>query len=91
MANHKSAKKRHIQSEKRRLRNRSVRSSLHTQIKKARTEIETKIAAPNAGEIRLAQTALAIAARKGVLTKKTAARRISRLMQQAHRVQLAAK
>jgi small subunit ribosomal protein S20 len=89
MANHKSAKKRHLQSEKRRLRNRSVRSSLHTQIKKARVELTNKTAAPNAGEILLAQSALAIAARKGVLHKKTAARRISRMMAQAHQIQLA--
>jgi small subunit ribosomal protein S20 len=86
MANHKSAKKRHLQSEKKRTRNRSVKSALATQVKKARVELTNKSAEPNAGEIRLAQQALAVAARKGVITKKTAARRTSRLMQQAHQI-----
>ncbi|MES2503368.1 MAG: 30S ribosomal protein S20 [Myxococcota bacterium] len=73
MANHVSAAKRHIQSEKRRLRNRSVKSALHTQLKKTRLDV-------NPENVRLGQQSLAIAARKGVLHWKTAARRISRLM-----------
>jgi small subunit ribosomal protein S20 len=73
MANHVSAAKRHIQSEKRRLRNRAAKSALHTQIKKTRSEM-----GPEA--VRAGQQALAVAARKGIIHKKTAARRISRLM-----------
>ena len=88
MANHKSAEKRHIQSEKRRARNRSVKSALSTQVKKARAELTSKTAEPNVGEIRSAQQSLAIAARKGVIHKKTAARRTSRLMKQAHQIQV---
>lgn len=80
MANHKSAAKRHLQSEKRRIRNRKVKSALHTQIKKTLVEITNKTAKVNEGEVRLAQSALARAASKGVLHKNTAARRISRLM-----------
>lgn len=80
MANHKSAAKRHLQSEKRRIRNRAVKSALHTQMKKALTELSNKTAKVNEGEIRTAQSVLAKAAAKGVLHKKTAARRISRLM-----------
>lgn len=83
MANHPSAAKRHIQSEKKRARNRSEKSALTTQLKKARAELASKTAKPMAGEIQNAQRALAIAARKGVLNKKTAARRTSRLMSQA--------
>jgi small subunit ribosomal protein S20 len=83
MANHPSAIKRHKQSEKRRLRNRSEKAALATQLKKARSEIEDKKAAPAAGEVRNAVSALGKAASKGILTKKTAARRISRLMKRA--------
>ena len=86
MANHKSAAKRHLQSEKRRIRNRAVKSSLHTQLKKAQVEINNKTAKINVGEIRIAQSALATAAAKGVLHKKTAARRISRLMSKTAKI-----
>lgn len=78
MANHVSAVKRHIQSEKRRLRNRSVKSALHTQLKKTRSDMSPE----NVSE---GQKALAIAARKGILHWKTAARRISRLMKAANK------
>lgn len=84
MANHKSAVKRHRQSEIRRLRNRSLKSSLHTQIKKAHAEIDKGEAKPTAGEVKLAVKALATASSKGVLNKKTASRRISRLMKKAN-------
>lgn len=83
MANHKSAAKRHLQSEKKRIRNRAVKSALHTQMKKALSEIVGKKAKVNEGEVRNAQSALATAASKGVMSKKTASRRISRLMTQA--------
>lgn len=73
MANHVSAAKRHIQSEKRRLQNRTAKSTLHTQIKKTRADMSPE-------SIRLSQQALAVAARKGILHKKAAARRTSRLM-----------
>lgn len=86
MANHKSAAKRHRQSLERRLRNRIIKASLHTQIKKAHVEITAKTAKAGEGEIRAAQSAIATAASKGVLHKKTAARRISRLMKQAAKV-----
>ena len=89
MANHKSAKKRHLQSEKQRVRNRSIKSVLAGKIKKARAAISNKTATPNSDDIRAAQKELAIAARKGVLNKKTAARRTSRLMKQAHQLQSA--
>ena len=80
MANHKSAIKRHLQSEKRRARNRSMRSALHTQLKKARVEISTKQAKGDAGEVKKAVVSLAKAVSKGLFHKKTASRRISRLM-----------
>jgi small subunit ribosomal protein S20 len=83
MASHKSAWKRHLQSEKRRERNRQVKSALKTQVKKARAEVDAGKASPVAGEVKTAVQALAQARSKGVLHKRTAARRISRLMKAA--------
>lgn len=80
MANTKSALKRIRQSEKRRLRNRQVRSETRTYIKRARAQIE-------AGELEEAQKtvaqairALDKAAQKGILHRNNTARRKSRLM-----------
>ncbi len=83
MANHTSAIKRHLQSVKRNLRNRSARAALATQIKKARAEIADKKAQVNEGEVKKAVSLLARSAQKGILPKKTVSRRISRLMKQA--------
>ena len=83
MASHKSAWKRYLQSEKRRTRNRTARSALKTQVKKARAEIETGKSSPVAGEVQSAVAAIQHAASKGVMHKRTAARRVSRLMKAA--------
>jgi small subunit ribosomal protein S20 len=85
MANHASALKRHLQSVKKNARNRAARAALATQVKKARTEINEKKASPNQGEVKNAVSMLASSARKGILRKKTASRRISRLMKQANK------
>lgn len=84
MANHPSALKRHLQSVKKNARNRSARAALATQVKKARLEISDNKAQVNQGEVKNAVSLLARSARKGILHKKTAARRISRLMKQAN-------
>lgn len=84
MANHPSAIKRHLQSVKKNARNRSARAALATQLKKARVEIADKKAVVNQGEVKNAVSLLARSASKGILTKKTAARRISRLMKAAN-------
>ena len=83
MASHKSAWKRHLQSEKRRERNRNVKSALKTQVKKAREEIASGKVSPVAGEVKAAVAAIAKAKSGGVLHWRTAARRMSRLMKQA--------
>ncbi len=82
MANHKSAAKRHLQSEKRRIQNRAARSALRTQIKKARADLQS---GAQTGVTEAVQ-ALAKAGGKGLMHKKTAARRISRLMKAANKV-----
>ncbi|MEM7588876.1 MAG: 30S ribosomal protein S20 [Myxococcota bacterium] len=84
MAHHASAEKAHRQSRKHRMRNRHVKSTVATCVKQARQAIVEKRVQPNEGAVRLAVRQLAHAATKGVLHKRTAARRVSRLMRQAH-------
>lgn len=79
LANTKSAIKRQRQSEKRRMRNRTVRSTARTMIAKARTAIEQHDPT-SAEQVRLAVRTLDVSARKGVIHRNNAARRKSRLM-----------
>jgi small subunit ribosomal protein S20 len=81
MANIKSQIKRNRQNEARRVRNKSINSSLKTSVKKVE-------AASAAGEetdqlMRQAQAKIDTAVSKGVLHKKTAARKKSRLAKRA--------
>ena len=82
MANIKSQIKRNRTNEARRLRNKGVRTSLKTDAKKARAAAAAD--QPEAPELlRTATRQLDRAASKGVLHKRTAARRKSRLARQA--------
>jgi len=82
VANIKSQIKRNAQNEKRRLRNKAVRSELKTRIKRA-TEAAT--AADGEELLRLALRRLDKAVAKGVIHKNQAARRKSRLMARVQR------
>lgn len=78
MANHKSAKKRAKQSQVRRLRNKSVKTTLNNLEKKVLAAQKTE--SENQDEIlRKAQSAIHKAAKKGVIPKKSASRKISKL------------
>ena len=81
MANIKSQIKRNRQNEKRRLRNKSVRSEMKTLVKDARTAAE---AGSDEAEQMLRQALKSIdkAAQKGVIHKNQAARRKSRLVKE---------
>lgn len=84
MANHPSAEKRNRQRITRTVRNRAIKSSLRTTLKKARSAVAT--GEKTAGDlVLLAEKALARAASKGVLTKRTAARVTSRIAASAHK------
>ena len=79
MANHKSAIKRHRQNLKRKARNRSVKATIRSAIKNT---LELKAANKNADAkeaVRLTESMLASAGRKGIFNQKTARRYISRL------------
>ena len=79
MANHKSAKKRALQNEVRRLRNRSVKTQIKGIVKNMRAAATGDDAAQGPEQLKMAQSAIDKAAKKGVLHRKTAARKISRL------------
>lgn len=78
MANIKSAIKRNRQNEKRRLRNKAVRSEMRTRTKSAVSAVESG-ADDRDEQVRQAMKEIDVAARKGVIHKNEAARRKSRL------------
>ena len=83
MANHKSALKRAGQSERRRLRNKAVQTRVKNVVKEVRLAVAQD--AENAVEqLNAAKSAIDKAAKKGVLHKKTASRKISRLNRQVN-------
>lgn len=83
MANHKSARKRARQAEKRRVRNRQVRTRLRSALKEAHQALAGGAAAPG-GELRTAESLLRRAASKGVIPKKRASRLVSRMARRQH-------
>ena len=78
MANTPSAKKRIRQNEKRRLRNRAVRSAVRGSVKNAREALTGK-AADSATVVREAIRTIDRAVTKGIMHRNTAARRKSAL------------
>ncbi|MGB8344017.1 MAG: 30S ribosomal protein S20 [Ktedonobacteraceae bacterium] len=89
MPNNASAKKRMRQEEKRRLHNRSVKSSVKTYITKARVSIDDGENREEAQEaVRHAVSELDRAAKKGVLHRNNAARRKSRLMKRLNTMEV---
>ncbi|MGH3664299.1 MAG: 30S ribosomal protein S20 [Micromonosporaceae bacterium] len=82
MANIKSQIKRNRQNEKRRLRNKSVKSSLKTAVRKFRETAEAGDAEQANVLMRAASRQLDKAASKGVIHKNQAANRKSALAQQ---------
>lgn len=78
MANHKSAIKRHRQNLNKRARNRLVKATLRTAVKKTRTSCEQQDG-DSKSLLLQSQKLIASAAAKGVIHKRTAARQISRL------------
>ena len=79
MANHKSALKRARQSELKRLRNKSAKSRVKSIVKEVRASIEETSSENATAKLNSAQSAIDKASKKGVIHKRTAARKISRL------------
>jgi small subunit ribosomal protein S20 len=86
VANHPSAEKRNRQRVKRTLRNRSVTSTVRTQVKRVREAVAAKDTAKAVEALKKATVELDRAASKGVLHDKAAARTISRLASQVSKL-----
>jgi len=85
LANHPSALKRVRQSEKRRTRNRAVASTVKTAIKKLTTAITEDAGEPIQTHLEGAIATLNRAGSKGVIPKKRASRKVSRLTLRANK------
>lgn len=83
---HKNVFKAARQADKRRLRNRSVQSGVKNLIKKLQTAVEASKIDEASSMLREAARGLAKAASKGIIHKKTASRRISRLTAQVRKL-----
>jgi small subunit ribosomal protein S20 len=79
LANHKSALKRARQNELNRLRNKAVKTRVKSIVKDVRFSVEESSNGDVMAKLISAQTLIDKASKKGVLHKKTAARKISRL------------
>jgi small subunit ribosomal protein S20 len=79
VASHVSAKKRIRQTERRTARNRHVRSTVRTYIKRARLAIESGDAKAAVTAVREAESEIRKAISKGVFHHKTGSRYVSRL------------
>lgn len=79
MANHKSAIKRARQNVIRQQRNKSVRTRTKSAIKSVRVAVAEKDTAITAEKLKMANSLLHKAAKKGVIHQNTASRKISRL------------
>ena len=79
MANIKQQKKRVLTNEKRRMRNKSVRSATRTEIRKFREAVESGDKAAAEAQLRVASRKLDKAVTKGVYHRNSAANKKSRM------------
>ncbi len=83
MANHKSALKRAGQNERRRMRNKAVQTRVKNVVKAVRVAVSHE-SEDAVEQLNAAKSAIDKAAKKGVLHRKTASRKISRLAKQVN-------
>jgi small subunit ribosomal protein S20 len=86
LANHKSEIKRAAQNEVRRMRNKIVRTRVKGVVKDVRLAMEGESAENALKTLDSAKSTIQKAAKKGVLKKKTASRKISRLAKQINKI-----
>jgi small subunit ribosomal protein S20 len=79
LANHKSALKRAHQNEMKRLRNKSVKTKIKNITKELRLSVSESSKEEALKKLYMAKSNIDTAAQKGVIHKKTASRKISRL------------
>lgn len=85
MGKSKSAAKRHRQSLKKRIRNRHIRSTVKTAVKEVRAAMAENTGASLGDALSKAVSTIARAGSKGVLHKKTVARKVARLSKAARK------
>jgi small subunit ribosomal protein S20 len=90
LANTKSAEKRNRQNQKRRARNVNVRTTVKDAVKNARETLTTKDTAKSAEALKAAIRTIDKAASMGVVHKRAASRRISRLAKATNRARASA-
>jgi len=83
VANHKSALKRARQNEVRRMRNKSSKTRVKNVVKEVRLAVSEK-SENIISKLNIAQSVIDKAAKKGVIHKRTASRKISRLSRLAN-------
>jgi small subunit ribosomal protein S20 len=88
LANHKSAFKRARQSEIKRLRNKTVKTRIKNVVKEVRQAAGDKSSENSLNTLNTAKSAMGKAVKKGVVHKKTAARKISRLSKMINKASL---
>lgn len=86
MANHKSALKRARQNEKKRLRNKSTKTRIKNVEKSVRLAVNENSKETALNQLNAAQSAIDKAAKKGVIHKNTASRKLSRLSRQVNAI-----
>ena len=86
LATHKSAEKRDRQSVNRRERNIAARSAIKTKVKSVLSALESKSKENSEGALKSASPALAKAGVKGIIHKKNASRKISRLTKKVNAI-----
>ena len=85
MANHKSALKRANQNTIRRLRNRTVKTRVKNVVKEVRMAAGEESSDQLVSNLNQAKSVIDMAAKKGVIHRNTAARKISRLSKLANK------
>jgi small subunit ribosomal protein S20 len=86
VATHQSAEKRNRQNKKKKSRNATVRSQVHTQERKLEEAIENKDKAAVGDLLSKTISAISTARSKGVFHKRTASRKIARLSRRAQKI-----
>ncbi len=88
MATHKSAEKRDRQSKVRRERNAAAKSAIKTRVKAVLSAVDDKNKDKSVSALKETVPALAKAASKGLIHKKNASRKISRLTKKVNALQV---
>jgi small subunit ribosomal protein S20 len=86
VANHKSALKRANQNAIRRLRNKTVKTRVKNAVKEVRAAADGKAGDQLVTNLNSAKSTIDVAAKKGVIHRNTAARKISRLAKLTNKV-----